>query len=150
MDACYSGSLLDLGHYLCQCAPRQRAQCMVPTSTSHLSVSHLHICQAFSASEKKRTEAVRRNTEGVGPFRVPPNPSFLTRKKFKKAITTTVAVIRFKSLLEKKSKEDEDEDEAVPPTSPTVCNRCHRAFDFSKAPEVVCACFPLSCFHVHL
>jgi hypothetical protein len=99
---------------------------------------------------------LRRNTEGVGPFRVPPNPSFLTRKKFRKAITTTVAVIRLKNLLEKKSKEDEDEDEAVPPTTPAdqpehpVCSRCHRAFDFSKAPEVVCACSPLSCFHVHL
>jgi hypothetical protein len=101
----------------------------------------------------KRTELLRRNTEGVGPFRVPPNPSFLTRKKFKKAVTTTVAVIRFKNLLEKKSREDEDD--AVPSTAPTdqperpVCSRCHRAFDFSKAPEVVCACFPLSCFHVH-
>jgi hypothetical protein len=99
---------------------------------------------------------LRRNTEGVGPFRVPPNPSFLTRKKFKKAITTTVAVVRFKNLLERRFREDEDEDEARPSTAPTdqpelpVCNRCHRAFDFSKAPEVVCACFPSSSFHVLL
>ena len=117
---------------------------MIPTSTSHL---YIHIRQAFFVIKKKRTELPRRNTEGVVLSRVPP---FLTRKKWKKAVTTTVAVIRFRNLLEKKTKEDEDD--AVPPTVPTeepeslVCSCRHRGFDF---PKVVCTCFPLSWFHVH-
>src|SRR5216683_6146502 len=94
---------------------------------------------------KKRTELPRCNSER-GEMR---NTSFLSlpRRRFKRAVTTTLAVIRFKSSLEKKSKEDEND--VVPPTptsQPQFCTRCHRAFDFSKAPVVVSGCFPSSNF----
>jgi hypothetical protein len=118
------------------------------TFVYHLFVPHLCICQALSVNMNKRQEPLRRNTEGVGPFPVPPNPSLLTRRRFKKAVTTTVAAIRLKKLLERKP--DKDDEDVVSPTSPTdqhrVCNRCHHAFDFSKAPEVVCDCFPCHLF----
>jgi len=123
VDACHSGALLALGDYVCQCTQRQRAQ-------------------SFSESmrPKKRTPLPRRKSEGGEMLRVQPSTSFLSlpRRRFKKAITTTLAVIRFKSTLEKKSIEDEND--AVPPTptgQPQFCTRCHRAFDFSKAPVVI-------------
>jgi len=116
-----------------------------------LFVSHLRIRQAFSESmrPKKRAELPRRKSEGGEMLRVQPSTSFLSlpRRRFKRAITTTLAVIRFKSSLEKKSKEDEND--AVPPTPtgrPQFCTRCHRAFDFSKAPVVVSGCFTSSNF----
>jgi hypothetical protein len=111
-------------------------------------MSHLCICQALSVHMNRRQEPLRRNTEGVGPFRVPPNPSLLTRNRFKKAVTTTVAAIRLKKLLEKKP--DEDHDDAVSPITSTdqrpICPLCHHAFDFSRAPQVVRGCFPCHLF----
>lgn len=155
MDACHSGAFLGLGHYLCQsCLPRQRAQCMIPTSILHLFMSHLCIRQALSVPPTKRAELLRRNTEGVWQFQVLPSPPFLSlpRRRFKKAVTTTLAVIRLRNLMEKKS--NGGEDDAVQPTPITsgqrlVCGRCNRACEFTKAPNIVCRYFSAK-FPVHL
>jgi len=163
---------------------------MIPTSILHLFVSHLCIHQAFSVTPTKRAELLRRNTEGV--WRIPdlPSPPFLSlpRRRFKKAVTTALAVIRLKNLMENKSNGDEDDpvqptpgtslprrrfrkavtttlavirlkslmekrsngdkDDPVQPTPSTsgqqlFCGRCKRACDFTKAPNIVCRCFPL-------
>jgi hypothetical protein len=148
LDACHSGAFLGLGHYLCQrCLPRQRAQCMIPTSILHLFMSHLLIRQALLVPPTKRTELLRRNTEGVWQVQILPSPPFLSlpRRRFKKAIMTTLAVIRLRNLMEKKF--NEDEDDVVPPAPSAsgqhlFCGRCNRSFESSKVPNIVCCCFP--------
>jgi len=112
-------------------------------------MSHLRIRQALSVPPTKRTELLRRNTEDVWRVQILPSPPFLSlpRRRFKKAITTTLAVIRLRNLMEKKSNE-EDEDDVVQPTTSTsgqhlLCGRCNRAYDSTKAPKIVCCCFPL-------
>jgi hypothetical protein len=57
---------------------------------------------------------------------------------------TTLAAVRFKNLSEKRSKENISEDDTrplSPASQQPLCNRCHRAFDFSRAPDIVCGNF---------
>jgi len=77
----------------------------------------------------KQTEPQRRHSEGVGLLRVLPHT------KFKRAVTMTRAVIRFKNSQKDKSKKDEDDAE---PTSTGQLRRCDRCLSASKGPSVIC------------
>ena len=114
---------------------------MYDTNFHHLALlaSHIRIRQAYNEPMKttKQTEPQRRHSEGVGLLRVLPHT------KFKRAVTMTRAVIRFKNSQKDKSKKDEDDAE---PTSTGQLRRCDRCLSASKGPSVVCSRFSLSNF----
>jgi hypothetical protein len=93
---------------------------------------------------RKKQEISRRHTEGVGNLWVAHTTAFF-RRRLGPIVTTTLAVIRLKGRLAKRSKpkkseEREEEEESLPPT-PTVvlvrCNICNHTHDLSNAPDVV-------------
>ena len=108
---------------------------MYDTNFDHLALlaSHIRIRQACNEPMKtnKQTEPQRRHTEGVGLLRV------LPYTKFKRAVTMTRAMIRFKN----KYKPDEDDAE---PTSIGQLRLCDRCLSAPKGPNVVCSRFSLS------
>jgi hypothetical protein len=108
---------------------------MYDTNFHHLALlaSHIRIRQACNEPMKtnKQAELQRRHTEGVGLLRD------LPYTKFKRAVTTTRAMIRFKN----KYKPDEDDAE---PTSIGQLRLCDRCLSASKGPNVVCSRFSLS------
>ncbi len=100
-------------------------------------------------------KTLRRNTEAAGHLLVLHSTAIL--HNFSSVVTTTLAIIRFKSRRAKrfKSKKSEDEDEDEPPPTPTPtpvlvhCNICNREHGLSGAPDVVRVllpfCFPVPC-----
>jgi|SRR5713226_7804379 len=111
-------------------------------------------------------KTLRRNTEAAGHLLVLHSTAIL--HNFSSVVTTTLAIIRFKSRRAKrfKSKKSEDKDGPRPPTptpTPTLtptptptptpvwvhCSICNRDHDLSGAPDVVRVllpfCFPVPC-----
>ena len=93
---------------------------------------------------KKQENISRRHTEAAGTLWVAHTTAFF-RRRFASVVTTTLAIIRFKNRLSKRSKskrkqEEEEEEVSLPPT-PTVvlvrCEICNRTHDLSNAPDVV-------------
>jgi len=127
MDACYSGPLLALDHYRCHGFLRQRRQ-------------------TVSVRRKKQENISRRHTEAAGTLWVAHTTAFF-RRRFASVVTTTLAIIRFKNRLSKRSKskkrkqEEEEEEEVSLPPTPTVvlvrCEICNRTHDLSNAPDVI-------------
>ena len=115
--------------------------CSMCDTNFHLALlaSHIRIHQACNELMKtnKPTEPQRRHSEGVGLLRVLPHT------KFKKAVTATRAIIRFKNSQKDKSKKDEDDAE---PTSTAQLRLCDRCLSALKGPNVVCSHFSLSSF----
>ena len=146
MDACYSGPLLALNHYRCHCFLRRRRQCRFCT-TSNLPFIRSHIFrnrQALSATSESRKKALRRHTLAAGQLFLAHSAAFL-RRRFSSVVTTTLAIIRLKSRVAKRSKSEKCEKESRPPTPTPIlvhCSLCNRDHDLSDAPDVVRVCFP--------
>jgi len=143
-------SLGYLGRMLFQWASWLAPLCVPVLATStrsmydtnfHLALlaSHIRIRQAYNElmKTKKPTEPQRRHSEGVGLLRVLPHT------KFRKAVTATRAIIRFKNSQKDKSEKDEDDAEPTPTAQLRRCDRCLFAL---KGPNVVCTRFSLSSF----
>jgi hypothetical protein len=102
-------------------------------------------------------KALRRHTEAPGHLFLAHSTAFL-RRRFSSVVTTTLAIIRLKNRLAKRSKskkgEKEKENESRSPTPTPIlvhCDRCNRDHDLSDAPDVVRVCFPcLSSLLSHL
>jgi hypothetical protein len=105
----------------------------------------------------------RRHTDAAKNLWVAHTTAF-PRRRFASVVTTTLAIIRLKSRLSKRSKskkskqkeeEKEEEEVSLPPT-PTVvrvhCDICNRTHDLSNAPDVVrvLLCPSVSSFLSHL
>ena len=86
----------------------------------------------------------RRNTDAAENLWVAHTTAF-PRRRFASVVTTTIAIIRLKNRLAKRSKsrksEQEGEGEVSPPPTPTIvlvrCEICNRTHDLSNAPDVV-------------
>jgi hypothetical protein len=151
MDACYSGPLLALNHYRCHFFLRQRCQCRLCTTSILPLFVHIYFFrnrQALSVRSESRKKALRRHTEAPGHLLLAYSTAFL-RRRFSSVVTTTLAIIRLKSRVAKRSKskkcEKEKEKESRLPTPNPIlvhCSRCNRDHDLSDAPDVVWACFP--------
>jgi hypothetical protein len=153
MDACYSGPLLALDYYRCHGFLRQRHQCrLCYLYLAPISVLHYFQPKALSVTRKKQQNVSRRHTEAAGTLWVAHTTAFF-RRGFASVVTTTLAIIRLKNRLSKRSKskkskrkeEDEEEEEvSLPP--PTVvrvhCDICNRTHDLSNAPDVVRVLLP--------
>ena len=110
---------------------------------------------------ESRKKALRRHTEFAGHLWLVHSTAFL-RRRFSSVVTTTLAIIRLKSRLAKRSKSEKGEKEkekgkekeSRPPTPTPIlvhCNLCNRDHDLSDAPDVVRVCFPrLSSLLSHL
>lgn len=95
---------------------------------------------------EKRKKVLRRHTEAAGQLLLAHGTAFL-RRRFSSVITATLAIIRLKSLLAKrsKSKECENEEESRSPTPIPIlvhCDLCNRDHDISDAPDVVRVLLP--------
>jgi hypothetical protein len=116
---------------------------------------------------KGRKKALRRHTEAAGHLLLAQSTAFL-RRRFSSVVTTTLAIIRLKSRLAKRSEskkyekekekekeeEKEKEKESLSPAPTPIqvhCRRCNHDHDLSDAPHVVWVCFPcLSSLLSHL
>ena len=86
----------------------------------------------------------RRHTDAAENLWVAHTTAF-PRRRFASVVTTTLAIIRLKNRLAKRSKsrknEQEREEEGSLPPPPTVvlvrCEICNRTHDLSNAPDVV-------------
>lgn len=93
---------------------------------------------------ESRQKALRRHTEAAGHLFLAHTAAFL-RRRFSSVVTTTLAVIRLKSRVAKRSRSEKCEKESRPPTPTPIlvhCSLCNRDHDLSDAPDVVRACFP--------
>lgn len=118
-DACYSGPFLALNHYRCHYFLRRPR------------------CQSLSVRCGNPKKALRRHTEAAGHLFIA-HAAFL-RRKFCSVVTTTLVIIRLKSLA-KRSKSEKCEKESRPPTPTPIlvhCNLCNRDHDLSDAPDVI-------------
>jgi hypothetical protein len=116
-------------------------------------VSHLLLDrQALSVTRKQHEKLSRRHTEAAGNLLVLlVNSTAYLRRRFSFVVTTTLAIIRFKSRRAKRSqskKSGEEEEEPLPPPTPTPvlvhCGICNRTHDLSSAPDVVRSAIPFS------
>lgn len=95
-----------------------------------------------SASESRK-KALRRHTEAAGHLFLAHSSAFL-RRRFSSVVTTTLAIIRLKRRLAKRSDakkcEKAPSQESRPPTPTPIlvhCNVCNVDHDISDAPDVV-------------
>jgi hypothetical protein len=95
-----------------------------------------------SASESRK-KALRRHTELAGHLFLVHSSAFI-RRRFSSVVTTTLAIIRLKSRLAKRSNAKKCKEapiqESRPPTPTPIlvhCNLCNRNHDLSDAPDVV-------------
>ena len=109
-----------------------------------------------SASETRK-KALRRHTEAAGHLFLAHSSAFL-RRRFSSVVTTTLAIIRLKNRLAKRSKSKKSDkapiQESRSPTPTPIlvhCDLCNRDHDISDAPDVVRVFFPyLSSLLSHL
>ncbi len=114
---------------------------MYDTNFHHLALlaSHIRIHQACNepmnqTSQLSRNAVILKASGYSGSFII---------QSFKKAVTLTRAVIRFKNSQKNKSKPDEDDAE---PTSTSQLRLCDRCLSASKGPNVMCSRCSLSSF----